>query len=279
MVTTQVGDAVAVREEHLAASRWRKPHLRVPGYLFGARGVVERVCGAFPDPEALAFGEPATSQNLYRVRFDRAALWPEGGSARTGDTVDVEVYESWLARPEDVAAAPVPAFSPRSGEVAAAAATNAFARAAGGTDANAGTDAEAFWADHDHAHAHAHASREEAEAAAIDEEGPETPARRLADALVAALAERGVVTRDELRTTVEKLDSLGRDPAGPRLVARAWVDDGFRARLLADATAAAAELGIVAANSTARTSVPWVAATPQQRRGHSEKRSHRRRPC
>ena len=36
-------------------------------------------------------------------------------------------------------------------------------------------------------------------------------------------------------------------------MARAWVDDGFRKRLLEDATAAAAELGIAAANATAPT--------------------------
>jgi len=50
----KVGDKVRVREE-TRGSRWRKPHLRVPGYLFGQQGVIERYCGDFADPEFLAF--------------------------------------------------------------------------------------------------------------------------------------------------------------------------------------------------------------------------------
>ena len=62
-------------------------------------------------------------------------------------------------------------------------------------------------------------------------------------AVVSLLVEKGVVTADEMRAQVERMDALG--PArGARLVARAWVDDGFRERLLADSKAAAAELGI-----------------------------------
>ena len=37
----------------MSRSRWRKPHLRTPGYIFGAEGVVERACGVFKDPEFL----------------------------------------------------------------------------------------------------------------------------------------------------------------------------------------------------------------------------------
>ncbi|KAH8047030.1 nitrile hydratase [Aureococcus anophagefferens] len=100
---------------------------------------------------------------------------------------------------------------------------------------------------------HAHGSQGDAEAAALDEEDDDGPGRRLMNALAAALVENGVVTRGELRDAVERIDALGVAAAGPRLVARAWVDDGFRKRLLEDATAAAAELGIAAANATAPT--------------------------
>lgn len=37
------GDVVRVRSEN-AAVRWRKPHLRTPGYIFGLVGTVERDC-------------------------------------------------------------------------------------------------------------------------------------------------------------------------------------------------------------------------------------------
>ncbi|MBI3979452.1 MAG: nitrile hydratase subunit alpha [Chloroflexi bacterium] len=62
-------------------------------------------------------------------------------------------------------------------------------------------------------------------------------------AIEALLIERGVVTPDEVQRTVDWLDD--HTPAvGARLVARAWVDPAFKARLLADPRVAAAELGI-----------------------------------
>jgi nitrile hydratase len=62
-------------------------------------------------------------------------------------------------------------------------------------------------------------------------------------ALEALLVEKGVVTRDELRRRIDWL--VSRTPAdGARLVARAWVDDAFRQRLLSDAREAALEIGV-----------------------------------
>ena len=62
-------------------------------------------------------------------------------------------------------------------------------------------------------------------------------------AVVSLLVEKGVFSADDMRAQIERMDAL--TPArGARLVARAWVDDGFRQRLLADSKAAAAERGI-----------------------------------
>ena len=62
-------------------------------------------------------------------------------------------------------------------------------------------------------------------------------------AVVSLLVEKGVFGADDMRAQIERMDEL--TPArGARLVARAWVDDGFRQRLLADPKAAAAELDI-----------------------------------
>ena len=62
-------------------------------------------------------------------------------------------------------------------------------------------------------------------------------------AVVSLLIEKGVVTADEMRAQVERIDTF--TPArGARLVARAWMDDGFRERLLTDSKTAAAETGI-----------------------------------
>src|SRR5205085_19624 len=73
--------------------------------------------------------------------------------------------------------------------------------------------------------------------------GGEPPAAARARALEALLVEKGVVRREDVVRAVDWL--VSRSPAdGARLVARAWVDPDFRERLLADARAAALELGL-----------------------------------
>jgi nitrile hydratase alpha subunit len=70
---------------------------------------------------------------------------------------------------------------------------------------------------------------------------PEGAAR--ARALEELLIEKGVLRREEVRAGIDWL--VSRTPAdGARLVARAWVDPAFKARLLTDARAAALELGL-----------------------------------
>jgi nitrile hydratase len=62
-------------------------------------------------------------------------------------------------------------------------------------------------------------------------------------ALKDLLIEKGVLGADEIRRAIEARDAV--TPAqGARIVARAWRDPAYKARLLADARAAVAELGI-----------------------------------
>ncbi len=57
------------------------------------------------------------------------------------------------------------------------------------------------------------------------------------------LVEKGILTPDEMRAQLERMDALS--PAqGARLVARAWVDEAFRTRLIDNSQTAAAELGL-----------------------------------
>jgi nitrile hydratase len=91
--------------------------------------------------------------------------------------------------------------------------------------------------DHDHEHDHNHDHLEISQ-----DQRPgyydvmETAVREL-------LIELGLIGADEIRRQIEVLDS--RTPAlGAKVVARAWCDPGFRARLLADGRAACEELGI-----------------------------------
>lgn len=67
-------------------------------------------------------------------------------------------------------------------------------------------------------------------------------ARRIR-AIEALLVERDILTKEEVRRQIEYMEA--RSPAnGARLVARAWTDPEFKARLLSDTKAAAQELGI-----------------------------------
>jgi len=62
-------------------------------------------------------------------------------------------------------------------------------------------------------------------------------------ALRELLIAKGIFTAEDLRRAVEAMDA--RTPAqGARVVARAWCDPAFKARLLEDGTAAIGELGI-----------------------------------
>ena len=86
-------------------------------------------------------------------------------------------------------------------------------------------------------HQHEHPARHDLE------DAPLTYHMALTEAVATLLQEKGLFSPDELRGMIEIIDS--RSPAdGARLVARAWVDPGFRQRLLADVNAAAAEMGI-----------------------------------
>jgi nitrile hydratase len=88
--------------------------------------------------------------------------------------------------------------------------------------------------DHDHDHDHPHTAIEGARPGYYDM--METAIREL-------LIEKKLFGADEIRRQIEVLDS--RTPAlGAKVVARAWVDSAFRARLLANGRAACEELGI-----------------------------------
>jgi nitrile hydratase subunit alpha len=63
-------------------------------------------------------------------------------------------------------------------------------------------------------------------------------------ALEAALVERGLVATDAVDELLDLLENRLGPHNGARVVARAWLDPDFKARLLEDGTAAIAELGI-----------------------------------
>ena len=86
-----------------------------------------------------------------------------------------------------------------------------------------------------------------------DDHGDEERAEntRRVGLLTSLLEERGVVSERELDELVEAFVARTGPGQGARIVARAWTDPGFRARLLADANAAVRELGLDMAAGTA----------------------------
>ncbi|MEM7745471.1 MAG: SH3-like domain-containing protein [Pseudomonadota bacterium] len=70
-------------------------HIRTPWYLRGKTGVIERICGAFENPEELAYGRVSSPVPLYRVRFTMTEVWGDE-TERRDDTIDAEIFEHWL---------------------------------------------------------------------------------------------------------------------------------------------------------------------------------------
>ena len=72
---------------------------------------------------------------------------------------------------------------------------------------------------------------------------------RRAQAMEALLVEKGICTREEVQRQVDERESIS--PAdGARVVARAWVNADFKARLLQNATEAVREMGFIGAQTT-----------------------------
>jgi hypothetical protein len=84
------GDRVRARNIH------PKSHTRLPRYVRGHVGTVERLHGAHVFPDSIVLGKGEDPQWLYTVCFDGRDLW--GGEAEPGLTVSVEAFEPYLER-------------------------------------------------------------------------------------------------------------------------------------------------------------------------------------
>jgi nitrile hydratase len=92
---------------------------------------------------------------------------------------------------------------------------------------------------HDHPHEHGHAHPP----ARPDTDDTLTYYKAMEVAVRELLIEKGVISAEDVRRAIEAMDA--RSPAqGARVVARAWADPAYKARLLAEPNAAIKELGI-----------------------------------
>jgi len=213
-----VGDTVQVRAED-ATRRWRKPHVRVPGYIHGCVGTVTELCGVFEDPAYVAFRYPAPPQPLYRVRF-----------ATDYGTLEADMFQPWLVKAAPSALENAPKPFVMKGE-------------------SVSRKEESVMNHGDHSHD----TREMIEKEAVRKECAPRPLEGLANSLVELCCAKGLTTRERLTSGVERLDSLGGVKGnGVRLLVRAWCDAGFKERLLQNAERAAAELGIQTSNYEAK---------------------------
>ena len=236
----KAGDLVRVKSED-ERLRWRKPHLRTPGYVFGCVGVVDREIGEFSDPFLLAFrgGQAGPKTRLYSVAFKQRDLFshcPDGEEEGADDEVTVEIYERWLlpAKERPVSATLV-----------------------------LGKHDQDHHHHHDHEHEHEHQGRFEVELRAVQAEPPPSPGQVVGDCLVRILCAKGLVSTEELNSTVTALETLGTELLGARLVAKAWVDDEFKRLLLHDAGEAGRSMGINTSNPNAPTVLVVVENTPR----------------
>jgi len=234
-----VGQKVRIRSED-SRIRWRRPHLRTPGYLFGAVGEVTNLVGSFSDPERQAFYTgPNTSipkRPLYIITFLASALWADGQVPGLQHSVTAEIYQPWLEAVESSA-----------GSFAEADHVELDLHLAGGEVLDHGD--------------HVHDQRLEIEEEAVrrEEASDDIVGKKCAETLRRLLERQQVVSAASLSRVVDQLDSGGRMVKGQQLVARAWSDHDFKTRLLHDGNSAAAELGIEASNSNAPTKLVVVA--------------------
>ncbi|PWI05476.1 nitrile hydratase subunit beta [Streptomyces sp. NWU339] len=80
--------------EHVRAKDMSPPgHTRLPGYVRGHTGVVERIQPAAVLPDTNAHFQGENPQHVYSVRFDSRELW---GADAEPFALTAELYESYL---------------------------------------------------------------------------------------------------------------------------------------------------------------------------------------
>lgn len=84
----RAGDRVVARNIHPAG------HTRLPRYVRGRRGVIDRGHGVFIFPDTSAASSDRKPQHLYSVRFAARELW--GPEAPARDSVTLALWDDYL---------------------------------------------------------------------------------------------------------------------------------------------------------------------------------------
>lgn len=84
----QVGDEILTRNIN------PRHHTRLPRYVRGKRGLIEKDYGVFPLPDAVAQGESDRAQHVYSVRFTARELW--GDDAPAQDSLYIDLFDDYM---------------------------------------------------------------------------------------------------------------------------------------------------------------------------------------
>ena len=99
-VVPALGEAPIFRpgERVRVVERFPLGHYRVPLYLRGKTGVVERLVEPAVDNEEEGFGRNAgMKRHYYRIAVPMTEIWRQYAGARQ-DQLYIEVFETWLER-------------------------------------------------------------------------------------------------------------------------------------------------------------------------------------
>ena len=81
--------------DRVTAKIMAKPtHTRLPRYLRGRTGVIDKHYGGFVFADTRAVLEGDYPQHLYSVRFDAADVWGEDAGAK--EAIYADLYETYL---------------------------------------------------------------------------------------------------------------------------------------------------------------------------------------
>lgn len=84
----KIGDRITMRNIN------PRGHTRMPRYLRGHVGVVERDYGVFAFPDTHAHGGGETPQHVYSVKFSASDVWGREGGAK--DFLVVDVWDDYM---------------------------------------------------------------------------------------------------------------------------------------------------------------------------------------
>lgn len=84
----KAGDAIVTRNMHPHS------HTRIPRYVRGKRGIIEKDYGVFLLPDTNAHGGPDKPQHVYNVRFAARELW--GDDAPPKDSLYIDLFDDYM---------------------------------------------------------------------------------------------------------------------------------------------------------------------------------------